>query len=394
MSRPAQPVNVNLALGNADGDQLLENLMHFARLLRRIGFKTDAETGALAAQALARCGFSSRRDTYWALAAVFVQDAAQLPVFAQAFALFWRSERARAEAQAGEQLAAAGEQTLRRLAEQLGTARRQVRVRLQADASGTASDSENLRDKDFEQMSDSEWRAAMRCIRQLPAAMPPLITRRRRAANDGRCDLRRTLRAARTSGGEAIQIKNSAPQTQPPAIVILADISASMSAYARMLVHFIAALSSAPQQPVHAFLFGTRLTPLRRLKSRDADAAVATIARATQDWQGGTRIGESLAEFNRLWSRRVLAGGAVVLLATDGLERGDLSLLEMQVQRLRKSCRRLLWLNPLLRYEAYQPLAGGARLLQRGATQMHSIHNVETLAGLMDLLSGAGQSRI
>ena len=388
-SQQRQAVAVNLAIGIQDARQLLTNVIHFARLLRRVGFRNSGgERCALAAQVLEKTALVSRADTYWALAAVFVSDAAELPLFEQAFALFWRSDRAVLAAREAEQQAAGG-QTLRRLAEQLTSARRQVPLHEEVDAADSAGDEERLEQKDFEQMDGAEWRAAMRCVRDLPAALKPLRTRRRKPATvGGRSDLRRSLRAARACGGELMDLKTSRPRTRPPTIVILADISASMTVYARMLVHLIAALSGAQQQRVHAFLFGTRLTPLRRMKSRDADACVVHIAAATRDWHGGTRIGEALTAFNRDWSRRVLAGGAVVLLATDGLERGDLPLLESALTRLRRSCRRLIWLNPLLRYDAYQPLAGGARLLTRTATSQFSIHSVRSLADLLTHIGG------
>ena len=379
--------DANIVLGGADGAQLLANILHFARLLRRVGFATGGRA-TLAATACAQCGFASRRDVYWALAAVFVSHPGELPVFAQAFALFWRSLRAEAEAKDAERGAAAQQQTMRRLAEQLSEARRRVRVRLTADASGSASAQAALHQKDFEQMSDDEWRAAMRCVRTLPAALPPLKTRRRKAAAAGAWDKRRTLAAAKRTGGEALHIKTSARQQRAPALVILADISASMSAYARMLVHLIAAMGGGSAR-VHCFLFGTTLTPLRQMKNRDLDVSVSAIAASTQDWQGGTRIGDCLAAFNRQWSRRCLAGGGVVLLATDGLERGDLSLLTKESERLQKSCRQLVWLNPLLRYDAYEPLAGGARLLAKHAGKTHAIHNIESLEELVEELRTA-----
>lgn len=388
---PPAAADANLVLGGADGTQLLANIMHFARLLRRVGFASGGQA-ALAAAACAQCGFVSRRDIYWALAAVFVRHPGELPVFAQAFALFWRSLRAQVEDSTSAHSTAAQQQTLRRLAEQLSAARRRVRVHLSADASGSASAQEALHKKDFEQMSEAEWRAAMRCVRALPAALPPLSTRRWQPAGHGRWDRRRTLAAARKSGGEVMQIKVCAARQRAPALVILADISASMSAYARMLVHLIAAMGSRSQgsvQPVHCFLVGTKLTPLRRNRQRDLDLSVSAIAAATQDWQGGTRLGACLAAFNRQWSRRCLAGGGVVLLATDGLERGEVSLLRKESERLQKSCRRLIWLNPLLRYPAYAPLAAGARVLAESADEVRSIHNVESLEKLLGALKSA-----
>lgn len=376
----------NLVIGDVDGGQLLANLNHFARLLRSVGFCAALDTTQAAARALTAVGFVSRRDVFWTLAAVFVDDARQLPIFRQAFRLFWRSAK-ETPLPAGEGGAPAAP-TLQRLADALAHRQRQrAEIQLQWDAEGTASADAAFRNKDFEQMSEEEWRAAVACVRTLSPTLSPLPMRRRRTATTGLCDIKKSARAAFPLGGELVHIKRSKRRTRLPDVVILADISASMSTYARLLAHFIAALNARASCHVAAFLFGTELTPIRRRKSRDLDAAVASIAAATNDWEGGTRIGASLAAFNRQWSRRVLSSGAVVLLATDGLECGDLTVLEKEAERLKKSCRRLLWLNPLLRYDAYQALAGGARILARHADETRSIHNIKSMTELTRCLS-------
>ena len=383
------PHDGNLVIGSIDGGRLLANLNHFSRLLRKIGFAAGADKTANAAGALCAVGFATRRDVFWALATVYVDDNKQLPIFRQTFNLFWRADKLPAPpvGDGGKQSA---DKTLRRLAD-IFTQQRRRRVPLQwqPDASGAASADAALRDKDFEQMSDAEWRAAMQCVQTLPRRLLPQPTRRRRLAATGRCDIKKTAHAAFAKGGEVLYFKRSRRRQKPPRLIVLADISASMSVYARTLAHFIAALNAGANCRLSAFLFGTELTPLSLRKQRDLDFTVADIAATTRDWEGGTRIGDSLAQFNRRW-RRVLGADAIVLLATDGLECGDSDNMEKQVRRLRGSCRRLLWLNPLLRYDAYQPLAKGAAVLSRHSDDTVSIHNVNGIMQLMEALTACG----
>jgi hypothetical protein len=171
-------------------------------------------------------------------------------------------------------------------------------------------------------------------------------------------------------------------------LVVIADISGSMSQYTRIFLHFMHALTEK-RRKVHTFVFGTRLTNLtRQMRHRDPDEALAESASAVEDWSGGTRIGEALHEFNRLWSRRVLSQGAVVLLITDGLERDNFELLEREIERLHKSCRRLVWLNPLLRFEGFEAKARGVRGMLPHVDQFRAVHNLDSLANLCRSLSG------
>jgi uncharacterized protein with von Willebrand factor type A (vWA) domain len=175
--------------------------------------------------------------------------------------------------------------------------------------------------------------------------------------------------------------------------VVLCDISGSMDAYARLFLHFLYALVNAGEQ-VSCFLFGTRLTNVTRvLRNRDPDAAIAKVAGSVADWSGGTRIGESLAAFNRQWARRVLGQNATVLLFTDGLDRMSGEGIAPAARRLRASSRRLIWLNPLLRYEDYAPLAAGARELERHVSELRPCHNLNSLADLAQVLGKRGGGR-
>jgi len=175
---------------------------------------------------------------------------------------------------------------------------------------------------------------------------------------------------------------------------VLCDISGSMSRYSRLFLHFLHAVTS-DRDRVHTFLFGTRLTNITRdLKQRDVDVSLDRVARHVLDWSGGTRIGPSLAEFNRRWGRRVLGQGAIVLLITDGLDRDAIEVLEAEMERLHKSCRRLIWLNPLLRFEAYQPISQGPRVMIRHVDEFRAIHNLDSMQALTAVLSAPGRARL
>lgn len=208
-----------------------------------------------------------------------------------------------------------------------------------------------------------------------------------------RVDMRRTLRASLRGGGAVIDLKRKRRLRRHPPLVVLSDISGSMERYSRMLLHFMHAVTS-DRDRVHSFLFGTRLTNVtRQLRNRDIDVALRKVGDLVQDWSGGTRIGVCLQDFNLNWSRRVLGQGAVVLLITDGLDRDAAEGLERQMERLHKSCRRLIWLNPLLRYEGYEPLASGAQTIVRHVDDFRPIHNLESLGQLTLALAEMGPKR-
>lgn len=204
-----------------------------------------------------------------------------------------------------------------------------------------------------------------------------------------RATLRRTLR----SGGASIDLARRRRRVRHPPLVVLCDISGSMSRYSRMLLHFLHALTN-DRDRVHTFLFGTRLTNVtRHLRQKDVDVALERVAGAVEDWSGGTRIGQTIARFNRDWSRRVLGQGAVVLLITDGLDRDAGLGLDVQMERLHKSCRRLIWLNPLLRYEGFQPKSSGIRAIMPHVDEFRPVHNLKSLEDLAQALTRVGPRR-
>ena len=252
----------------------------------------------------------------------------------------------------------------------------------------TMSEQELLQGMDFEQMSADQIARARAEIRRLRLPLDQQRTRRHRPNPTGpRIDLRATLRTSLRRGGEILALSRTAPVTRPPPLVVLCDISGSMARYAQVLLHFLHSVAN-DRDRVHVFLFGTRLSNItRQLRHRDPDTAFELIAHAVPDWSGGTRIGETLREFNRCWARRVLGQGAVVLLVTDGLDRDGAAGLGENMARLHRSCRRLIWLNPLLRWDGFQPKSAGIRAILPHVDEFRTIHSLDSLRDLVALLS-------
>jgi len=378
--------------------RLAENIVYFARALRAAGIPVGPGSvlDALAAVETARIG--SREDFYWTLHAVFVKRHEQSILFDQAFRIFFR-KRAYLDkliaAMLPEQAVQQPEQKpppgLQRVEEALLPRAREgeEKSEREIDARLTVSDREVLAQKDFAQMSAAEIAAAREAIMAMRLPLDEVKTRRLASSRRGRLiDLRRTLRASLKAGGAVIDLKYLGPKTKAPPIVALLDISGSMSQYTRLFLHFLHAVTDARKR-VHTFLFGTRLTNVSRaLREKDPDEALAACSAHVSDWSGGTRIAASLRAFNKLWSRRVLTQGAVVLLITDGLERDGDDTLAFEIERLHRSCRRLIWLNPLLRYEGFEARARGVRTILPHVDELRSIHNLESMRDLVRALSG------
>jgi uncharacterized protein with von Willebrand factor type A (vWA) domain len=244
-----------------------------------------------------------------------------------------------------------------------------------------------LEKKDFEQMSAAEIERAKRIVARMRFTKLVVPTRRRRPDAQGdRLDLRRMLRMSLRSGGGDLPLAWRGRTTRPPPLVALCDISGSMERYSRMLLSFLHAVTN-DRDRVTTFVFGTRLTNITRsLRAKDVDVALEKIGDEVKDWSGGTRIGACLQEFNLRWSRRVLAQGAIVLLISDGLDRDSSALLAKEAERLRRSSRRLVWLNPLLRFEGFEPIAEGVVALLPHVDELRTVHNLESLADLASVL--------
>jgi uncharacterized protein len=378
--------------------RLAENILYFARALRIAGIPVGPGAVLDALEAVRAAGIATREDFYWTLHAVFVKRHEHSVLFDQAFRIFFR-KRAYLEkliAMLMPQAAAREQQApppaAQRIHEALfgGMSERLDRdaSQVEANARFTVSDRELLQQKDFAQMNVAEVAAAKQAMQRLILPLDEVRTRRLTMRPHGhRIDLRRTLRASMKAGGAMIDLKYLGPRTRMPPLVALLDISGSMSQYTRLFLHFLHAVTDARKR-VCTFLYGTRLTNVTRaLKEKDPDAALAACSESVQDWSGGTRIATSLHAFNKHWARRVLTQGAVVLLITDGLERDPDERLAFEIDRLHRSCRRLIWLNPLLRFEGFEARARGVRTMLPHVDEFRPIHNLDSMAELVRSLA-------
>ena len=382
--------------------KLAENIMHFARVLREAGIPVGPGAVIDALDAAMSGSLRTRDDFYWTLHAVFVKRRDQRELFDQAFHVFWKKPKMLEQLMqlffhqiarsAPEQAKQAG---FRRLAEAMfdkheAPSRREKKDDLEVDASFTSSAEEMLRRKDFEQMTVAEQAQAKQAIARLRLHRSEVMTRRWQKAMQGPAiDMRRTLKGSLRAGGHFIDLERREKQWHEPPLVVLCDISGSCSTYSRMFLHFLHALTN-DRDRVSVFLFGTRLTNItRELKRRDIDEAMAKVSSAVQDWSGGTRIGTSLKEFNYRWARRVLTQGAHVLIMTDGLDREGVDTLAQEMQRLRRQSKRIVWLNPLLRYEGFTALAGGIRAMMPYVDEFRPVHSLDSLRDLSLALAGA-----
>lgn len=353
-----------------------------------------------AIEAVLAAGIGTRDDFYWTLHAVFVSRREDHATFDEAFRLYWRSReliekmlamfspvapdmRERQKPRPAES----------RVSDALFEGHRrnqppQEVPEIEVDARFSVSENEVLREKDFSQMTARELAEAQKAISELRLPFDRVPTRRFKPDPRGRrTDPRAMMRGAMRTGGQIILPRFKSVRTVHPPLVVLADISGSMSQYTRIFLHFLHAMAEKRRR-VHTFVFGTRLTNLtRQMRHRDPDEALADCARAVKDWSGGTRIGEALGLFNRNWSRRVLGQGAIVLLITDGLERDDVELLSAEMERLHKSCRRLIWLNPLLRFDGFEARARGVRAMLPHVDEFRPVHTLNALGDLVDSLS-------
>jgi uncharacterized protein with von Willebrand factor type A (vWA) domain len=395
-----------------ENGKLSHNIAHFARALRRAGLPIGPGRVIDAIRAVEAAGFTQKVDFYWTLHACFVSRPEQRAVYDQVFRLYWRDPQFLEHmmtlllpALRGVQEDRLADAAEKRAAEALldgngidlperESEGQEDEAQIDIDASSTMSHEERLKTLDFEQMSMAEVAEAKRMLARLALPVKPLVTRRMVADVAGRrIDARRTLRAALRQGGEITRLMRRAPAERWPNLVVLCDISGSMSQYSRLVLHFVHAVANRKGQGwarVHAFTFGTRLTNItRHLKNRDVDAALKAAGAEAQDWSGGTRIGTCLRGFNRDWSRRVLGQGAVVLLITDGLDRDDTGALAAEMERLHLSCRRLIWLNPLLRWDGFAPRATGIRAMLPHVDSFRAGHSIASLEALGRAISQA-----
>lgn len=399
-------MNVEAAPMRADRNgRLADNIVYFCRVLRGAGLRLGPASVNDAIEAVMVTGLGSRDDFYWTLHTVLVQRREDSVVFDEAFRLFWRSRELveKLLAMFSPQVAAdrpkkkrAGENRVTdALFEGHRNQNKELPPEIEVDARMSVSQKEILRSKDFAHMNAQDLAEARRAIKAMRLNAEQLPMRRfGPTARRQQIDMRATLRAASRPGGSMLLPLFKRPKTRQSPLVVLADISGSMSQYSRLFLQFVHAVTEG-RRDVHAFVFGTRLTNItRHMRGRDIDVALDDCAELVEDWSGGTRIGETLGVFNKNWSRRVLNSATTVLLISDGLERDDVCALDSEMERLQKSCRKLVWLNPLMRFEAFEPRARGVRTMLAHVDEFRPVHSLASLETLCAALDGRVAKRL
>jgi uncharacterized protein with von Willebrand factor type A (vWA) domain len=384
---------------------LLHNLLLFGRLLRGLGLDVNPGRMIDLVEALGYIEMGRRSEFYHATRSLLVHRREDIPIFDQAFDLFWRDPDAR-----WVEVDWSGPGRLRTRDRPALTppplrapdvSGQQEKDNLPdgeqppvVEVTFTYSAVEVLRHKDFAELSGEELEAIKRLMYQIVWQLGERRTRRRQAGPGELLDLRRTVRRNLKYGGEVLRWARREPKFKPRPLVIIADISGSMERYSRLLLHFLYGLAEGLDQQVEAFVFSTRLTRItRELRGRDVERALREVSRVVPDWSGGTRIGEALKRFNFDWARRVLGRGAVVLIISDGWDRGDAQLLRQEMARLQRCCHRLIWLNPLLGSPEYEPLTRGMQTALPYIDDFLPVHNLASLEDLAEHLAQLNDRR-
>jgi len=378
----------------AASGNLLHNLVLFGRLLRALGLDVNPGRVIDLVQALAFVQIGRKADFYFTARSLLVHRREDLPLFDHAFELFWRKpgdgslpfdlfsgfERPMEQQPivTAPPLEEAEEGPDATKGEDEEEDRQQV-----IEVTRTYSQQEVLRNKEFGELTHDEVDEVKRFMARMIWELGQRRTRRQRPGQGARFDLRRSLRRNLRYGGELLEWPRRQPKYKPRPLIIIADISGSMERYTRLLLHFIYSLAKGLTQQVEAFVFSTRLTRItRQVRGRELDLALREVSQTVHDWAGGTRIGDSLKSFNFDWGRRVLGRGAIVLLISDGWDRGEPALLRAELGRLQRSCHRLIWLNPLLGSETYEPLTRGMQAALPCIDDFLPVHNLASLEDL------------
>ena len=398
-------MSTNLYALNRDGadpgGHILPNLLRFAEVLRRLGLDAGPANVLDMVRATEHVHIGRRGEFYQAARSIFVHRRQDLPIFDEAFQVFWRKPNT---ARSGMDLRSMGEQRRFRKPQVSAGDDEPMddALALEGDPDDdsvsrvnltrTYSAREVLRQKDFSQFTGQEIAEARRMMEGLNWDLGQRRTRRLIPGEGANIDVRRTLRRSLQYGGEMFELATRGPKSRPRSLSLICDVSGSMERYTRMLLHFIHSMAAG--QNIEAFLFATRLTRItRQLRYRSIDQAINEVSRAVPDWAGGTRIGEAVKSFNYQWLRRTLRGQAIVLIISDGWDRGDPELLGRETSRLQRSCHRLMWLNPLLGSPGYQPLTQGMQAALPYVDDFLPVHNMNSLQTLAERLSDIGPQR-
>jgi uncharacterized protein with von Willebrand factor type A (vWA) domain len=390
--RSAERGGTRVLLGDARSGKLADNIAGFGRALRRAGVPVDAARIGLAQEAVQLVGLDRRDDMGAALESVMVSREQDRGVFRELFAAWFRDPEVAHKLLAQMLPSAAKAEPVKRrprvseaLAPQQAFGRQPARAdeKIELDAAMTASDRAVLRHADFNALSASEYRLVERLARDIALPVPALPSRRTRpGVRGGQLHWARTLRQASRTGGELVQLRRLRRTHERLPLLVLVDVSGSMERYARLLLAFLHA-STRGQRRREVFAFGTQLTDITpAFRLGDTDAMLAAASAAIPDFAGGTRLGDSLATLRQRHARRLVGRRTLVLVISDGLDTGEPDVLERELAWLKRRSRRILWLNPLLRYEGYAPLARGAAVLHRHADRMVAVHNLGRLEEL------------
>lgn len=375
-----------------EGGQLIHNLLLFGRVCRALGMNVTPNRMMEVGRALEHIQLGEKQDFYYTLRTHLVMHPKELAYFDEAFDLFWRRP-------------ADGFTTLnlRSLGEERHKKKTQFLPPLEStpgddsvDAENidssliaivpTYSQQENLRYKDFAEMTGEELDMAKRIIQKMPDSLGMRKTRRFQAGKGRQINMRRVMKDMIRKHGDVTHLPTHKRKEKPRPVVLICDISGSMERYTRILLHFMHTLASTMYQ-VESFLFSTDITRItRQIRQKSVDDALEDIGYTVQQWGGGTKTGESLHTFNWVWSRRVLGQGAVVIVITDGWDRGDIPLLHKEMTRLKRSCQRLIWLNPLLDAPEYEPLTRGAQAMLPYVHDFLPITNLANLEMIVEAL--------
>ena len=387
---PFQMIEFNLE--SIASGHLLGHILRFGRLLRLMGVKVNLSQMLELVRALEVVQISHKRDFYFAARALLITRHEDYMLFDQAFALYWRVPE---RFEVGGKSKNKRPQKMARLPGlMVGMVGQAEEDEEEQDIKRSYSPFEVLRRKDFSQMTWEEIESAKAAIAAMEWPISERPTRRMRSATSGhQVDLRRVVRDNLRYGGEPLRLRWRERKKKRRPLVLLCDISGSMERYSRMLLHFLHAFSHKMGN-VETFVFGTRLTRItHHLRHRDVDDALDEVGEVVEDWSGGTKIGEAIKKFNYLWARRVLGQGAVVLIISDGWDRGDTQMLSHEMSRLQRSTHRLIWLNPLLGSEGYQPIQRGMSAALPFADDFLPVHNLHSLAQLAQAFSKLSQRR-
>ena len=382
------------------GTAFSDHIVAFGRVLRRLGIDVGPAHLLTALEAVRSVGVERKDDVYFALRACLVRRQEELDLFDQAFHLFWKAPSALPEVMKwllknthipantkskGYHRVMEAIQERSKIKPPKNDAESESKIEI--DEVLTYSPTELLRQKDFAAFTNEEIAAAKQYMQRFKWSVPPYKTRRFTPRLEGHVlDVRATTRTSMRNAGEIVRLSTMGPRIKPRPIVMLCDISGSMERYARMLLHFTHVLTEDHRR-VESFVFGTRLTRItRHLMYRDIDEAVTAVSKDVQDWAGGTKIGECIKNFNYTWLRRVLRSSSIVLIISDGWDRGDTGMLANEMGRLKRSCHQLIWLNPLMGYDDYEPLTAGMQAALPYVDRLLPVHNLVSLEQLAKVL--------